>query len=678
MNITAKISGVIAWVNLAIWPLWVRIAIALCCAMCIVAYGAIRIGQEYRSTEIGNQLKAQSTRTLGLFAVGALEPVIIEDIAILKTLIHDTVELEQDIYSITVSNASGQQLVAWQQHETSQLEDSYSFERSIEFEGEQFGHITTVWDPSRLTASVDQKIAQDRLYLIASLVCLTVLSLFLLHVLVTSPLAKIDSRLRILSESTYDTHNLSPLKLSSSQEISRLASATNELEEAINVSKNMAIELEYQANHDHLTALENRSAFERVLSDRIANRTDQSPEETLLYFDLDQFKVVNDTCGHAAGDALLKQLSNLIKKLVKTGDTVARLGGDEFAILLHNTSLEDGIEVAEQIRTGIADFRFTWDSQAFNTEASIGVVGISSPDILFNELLAKADMACYEAKSSGRNRVHVFTEDDNVLSERQSQMTWIPRINEAVENSKLVLFGQSIEKAQPLPGTSPHIEMLVRMWDDDDNLIPPGAFLPAAERYGLISQIDRWVVTNTLDWMSEQQRVSGLSCVCAINISGASVCDDHFRTFLLSTLGSTDVTCENICFEITETAAVANLSTAVEFMHDIKKLGCRFALDDFGTGMSSFTYLKNLPVDFLKIDGAFVRDLLNDEVSQAMVRAMADISRVMNIQSIAEFVESDEIRLKLEEIGIDFVQGYGVGKPQPLADFTVRYLDKAA
>lgn len=667
-----------AQVSLAIWPLWARIAIALCCAMLLVAYGAIRIGQEYRAQEIGNQLEAQSSRTLGMFSVGALEPVISEDIAILKTLISETVNLEHDIHSISVTNASGQELAAWKKDNRSYLDNSVVFERSVDFEGENFGTITTVWDPARITQAVDTKIAKDRIYLIGSLFCLTVLSLVLLHVLVTSPLSKIDGRLRLLSESDSDTHNLPPLTYSSSKEISRLASATNELKEAINASKHLAIELEYQANHDYLTGLDNRSSFERVLSERLSNRNEASPEETLLYFDLDQFKVVNDTCGHAAGDALLKQLSTIVKKQVRPFDTVARLGGDEFAILLHETSLNKGIKVAEQIRSEIADFRFSWDNRSFNTEASIGAVGITSPDVLFNELLAKADMTCYEAKSAGRNRVQVFQEDDTVLSERQSQMTWIPRINDAVENSKLVLFGQAIEEAKPGIHSLLHIEMLVRMRDDDNNLIPPGAFLPAAERYGLISQIDRWVVSNTLEWMSEQQHQSGLTNICAINISGASICDDQFRKFLLSALNVTDVPGENICFEITETAAVSNLSAAVDFMLNLKEFGCCFALDDFGTGMSSFTYLKNLPVDFVKIDGAFVRDLLNDETSLAMVRAMADIAHVMNIRSIAEFVETDDIRCELENIGIDFVQGYGVGKPKPLDDFCTQQQRKAA
>lgn len=637
--------------------------------MVAVAVAMTHLGHEQRVEETGNQLKAQSLRTLEMVSAGALESVISEDIAVLDTLISETTALDDDIYSIRITNEVGQHLVSWTRPARFLPAGAYTFSGSIDFEGEKFGTVTAVWDPARLLAEVDKRLAAEQARLIFALLILTVLSLSLLHVLVASPLSKIAARLQMLSDDGAGGEDTKPLQLSSSREMAMLSVAVNDLGNAFANSRKLSVDLEHQANHDHLTGLENRSSFEKRLINRLAERYPGTQDDTLLYFDLDQFKVVNDTCGHAAGDALLRQLSALLISQFRPNDTFARLGGDEFAVLLPAVPVERGLQFAEHLRASVETFRFSWNDHIFAPEASIGAVAISGIQNTIEELMTAADIACYAAKNSGRNRVHLYEVDDAELSQRQTEMNWVPRIRNALETTGLVLYGQIIEPARLNTDDDPHIEVLLRMQDENNDLIPPGAFLPAAERYGLMPHIDRWVISNTLSWMAAHIVRAEKIPVCAINISGASICDDSFREFLLKTLSQTQVPHQNICFEITETVAVANLASAIEFMQMIKLRGCSFALDDFGAGMSSFTYLKNLPVDFVKIDGAFVRDLLNNETSVAMVKAMADISRVMQIKSIAEFVENDDVRNKLMHIGIDFVQGYGVGKPQPLPLF---------
>lgn len=653
-------------------PLWLQICIALISAMAMVGFATTRLGQETRELEIGDLLKAQSMRTLNIFSAGALEPVISEDIPALNTLISETIQTEQHLYSVDIYNPEDALLAAWKKPKSAVPINAYTFEHSIVFEGDLYGNIVTMWDPTRLEHDVSQRIAIERSRMLIALSALTALSLLLVYFFVTAPLSKIERRLRFLSDTDTTGDTGPPLTLSSSREIAVLSSAVNELEGAINASRMLAIELEYQASHDYLTGLDNRSSFEDIFKKRLESRHAESLDDMLLYIDLDQFKVINDTCGHAAGDALLIQLSNLLDKEFDDNDTFARIGGDEFAVLLVNRSLESGLDIAENMRNIVDVFRFTWQDRSFNTGASIGAIAITGVGTSIEELTSSADVACFAAKSAGRNRVHLFKHDDEELNERQSEMDWVPRIRSAIENSEFVLFGQVIETAVPTANSSHHLEVLIRM-NDGDKLVPPGAFLPAAERYGIITSIDRWVISSTLDWMEEQFQNTGFAPTCAINISGFSFGDNQFREFVLQALSKTDIPGEHICFEITETAAVTNLSNAIEFMEVVKQFNCKFALDDFGTGMSSFTYLKELPVDFVKIDGSFVKDILVDETCVAMVRSLADISSVMKIQTIAEFVENDAIRTKLQQLGVDYVQGYGVGKPKPLIEFNADY-----
>jgi diguanylate cyclase (GGDEF)-like protein/PAS domain S-box-containing protein len=424
-----------------------------------------------------------------------------------------------------------------------------------------------------------------------------------------------------------------------------------------------AAELTYQANHDALTGVLNRRAFESQLNNLIRNAVPQQ-RYAVLYLDLDQFKVVNDTCGHAAGDELISQISMILQQNVRGGDLLARLGGDEFGIVLMDCGDLVAIRIAEQLRESVASIRFVWAGQQFAVGVSVGMVAVTHDGSTLKEVMKAADAACYMAKEKGRNRVHVYRADDIELTVRHHEMTWVARIKDALERDRFCLYAQAIVSLQEGTGAGgKHVEILLRMLGDDDQPIAPMAFIPAAERYGLMTQIDRWVIRNTF-------KILALPDIdistCAINLSGGSIDDDHFFEYLLEQQHLHQVAWSMLCFEITETAAIASLSKAAALITRLRDLGCRFALDDFGTGMSSFSYLKHLPVDYLKIDGSFVKDMLTDPTDRAMVDAINNIGHVMGKQTIAEFVENDAILTCLRAMGVDYAQGYGIGKPEPL------------
>ena len=422
-----------------------------------------------------------------------------------------------------------------------------------------------------------------------------------------------------------------------------------------------AAQLSYQATHDELTDIMNRREFERRLCELLAAlRQGGGGEHAVLYLDLDRFKIINDTSGHAAGDELIKQVSQLLQATLRERDIVGRLGGDEFGIMLTQCSHEDALRVAEKVRKAVVELHFAWGVKSYRIGVSIGVVLLDSSSSSLKEVMKSADAACYMAKEKGRNRIHLYSDDDAELSVRQTEMEAVSRIRAALENDSFCLHLQTIAPLRP--GLRPHAEVLLRMLDEQGGLVPPMAFIPAAERYDLMPMLDRWVILHAFAALAQQP--PGTSW--AINLSGSSVCDEGLLEYVLEQQRTFGVALENVCFEITETAAVANLAQAATLIQDLQAQGARFALDDFGAGMSSFAYLKHLPVDYVKIDGSFIRGILHNPTERAMVESINQIAHVMGKQTIAEFVEDDAVLACLRNMGIDFAQGYGVGRPQPL------------
>jgi diguanylate cyclase (GGDEF)-like protein/PAS domain S-box-containing protein len=433
--------------------------------------------------------------------------------------------------------------------------------------------------------------------------------------------------------------------------------------------RGLAKKMSYQATHDSLTGLLNRREFESRLSRAIDITRKKSVDHALCYLDLDNFKVVNDTCGHTAGDELLKQLTIKLRMELREADTFARLGGDEFGILLEGCSIESARETAETIRRVVENFRFVWDNTFFRIGVSIGLVPISDNSGTLTDILSAADSACYVAKEQGRNRIHIYEPDDEAVAERHGQMQWVHRIQNVLEQNRFRLFFQPIAKLNrsPCEPITTHGEVLLRMLDENNKLVGPGSFIPAAERYLLMPAIDRWVVTNTFRMLTlDKKRVEEHVSTCCINLSGQSLSDERFMDFLVNEIRESGVTPRILCFEITETAVIANLSNASRFISTLREMGCRFALDDFGVGLSSFGYLKSLAVDYLKLDGCFVQNMVADNIDLAMVEAINQIGHTMDIKTIAEFVEDQETLEAVRAIGVDYAQGYIISKPVPI------------
>jgi diguanylate cyclase (GGDEF)-like protein/PAS domain S-box-containing protein len=427
--------------------------------------------------------------------------------------------------------------------------------------------------------------------------------------------------------------------------------------------KKAQAKINYQSTHDELTGLVNRREFERRMDQLLADAKENNQTHALCYMDLDQFKVVNDTCGHIAGDEMLKQISIVLQKVVRNSDTLARLGGDEFGILLANCSLDDALRLVNAIQTEVKDYLLIFNSHSFRVSASIGLVPITAKTVSSIELLKDADAACYMAKDSGRNRIHVQRETDEDLVKWHSETLWVNRIEKALDEDRFCLYAQSIV---PLNVSEEmHYELLIRMIDEQGDIVPPGAFLPSAERYNLMTKLDQWVIENAFQALAKNPDFRRkLSFIC-INLSGQSLVNDHFLDFVIQKLNDYRIQGKNICFEITETAAISNLLKADKFICKLRQFGCHFALDDFGSGLSSFGYLKSLPVNFLKIDGMFVKDMVKDPIDRAMVKSINEIGHVMGMQTIAEFVENDAIKAMLLEMNVDYAQGYGIHMPQP-------------
>ncbi len=429
-------------------------------------------------------------------------------------------------------------------------------------------------------------------------------------------------------------------------------------------SRELNRRLSYHASHDLLTGLVNRREFESRVERALKSAKARESSYALCYLDIDQFKIINDTCGHSAGDVLLGQVGALLKSKVRWRDTLARLGGDEFGILLEACSLDEALRTAEVLREAVRNFRFTWEDRVFRLGASVGVVPIAADNEDVASILSAADSACAAAKEAGRNRVHSFAENDIELMRRRREMQWAARINAALEEGRFELYRMQIQPLQrPEPGQ--HYELLLRMRDETGRMVSPDNFIAAAERYGLTPAIDRWVIENALRWLVSARPTSARSSPCARSIFPArALGDDKFLPFVIEQFQKSGIDASKICFEITETAAVASFSQANRFIQALRELGCRFALDDFGTGLSSFGYLKHFPVDFLKIDGSFVREILHDPIDREMVRSINEIGHLTGKKTIAEFAENAEIIQMLTSLGVDYAQGYGIAQPQ--------------
>ncbi|MES9991974.1 MAG: EAL domain-containing protein [Candidatus Thiodiazotropha sp.] len=456
------------------------------------------------------------------------------------------------------------------------------------------------------------------------------------------------------------------------QSITRLRDETGTLESLVLVfkdtsqSRKLAAQLNWQSSHDPVTRLYNRGEFDRQLARLLEQTAIEGGEHCLLYLDVDRFKIVNDNCGHAAGDELLRQLASLIKRSIRNSDLLARLGGDEFGILLCQCSIQAAERIAETIRHSVQGFRFVFGEKSFSQSISIGMVPIDKQSEDLEQVLSYADSACFSAKDEGRNKVHIFDPVSSPAAKRHGEAKWVTHIRSALEEDRFTLFVQPIKSINNTQA-SDHVEVLIRMLDDAGELILPGAFIPAAERFDLMPNIDRWVIDHLIHHIVSNRD----ECLAAgrrffVNLSGHSLCDDEVLQMILERIRQHQIPKGMLCFEVTETAAISNLTSAEHFMRTLQRFGCEFALDDFGSGLSSFGYLKQLPVEYLKIDGAFVKEMLENAIDDSMVDAINRIGHIMGLETIAEFVENERVLRRLQDMGIDYAQGFGVCRPFPI------------
>ena len=431
--------------------------------------------------------------------------------------------------------------------------------------------------------------------------------------------------------------------------------------------------LQFQSTHDKLTGLYNRHALERHIEALFSQQ--QSAEHSLLFVDVDQLKVINDTCGHEAGDEMLNQVATLIQDCIRVGDFLARMGGDEFAIVLANCPLAEATRIAENIRRKAEDHHFQYEGSSFNQSLCIGVTSSFTQQGNPSDFISTADAACYEAKETGRNRIVVSNFQATSPSTSRAEMHWVRRLNAAIKEDQFRLYFQPIVDITKQKQPPVHFEVLLRYLDENDKIIHPGFFLPAAERFHMSDQVDLWVVENILRLLDEAKpNLANMQC-CAINLSGHSFTSRRARDAIVDLVRNARTDKEKLCFEITETAAISNFVEAQTFIDELKAQGCHFALDDFGSGVSSFGYLKNMPVDFLKIDGSFVKEIAKNPIDRAMVDAMNRIGHDLHLKTVAEYVEDAEILKQLSDLNVDFAQGYHLAKPMPIGDLLQYYAD---
>ncbi len=435
---------------------------------------------------------------------------------------------------------------------------------------------------------------------------------------------------------------------------------------AVSDAKTLSYELSRQSRYDKLTGIFNRTEFERQLDDTLLSTNKTKGIHTLCVVDIDRFNVINDSCSQPAGDAFLLQIVKILKDKVRKHDVLARMEGDGFSILLKDCPIDEARNIATRIRESVSAFRFLWESRYYSVTCSIGLLQIEDNSEDVRSLMHKGENLCVLAKNMGGDRVYVYQSDDHDLKQHRSLAQWATRVGQALDEDRFKLFFQRIIPVNMAYSEGDHYELLIRMIDDDGSVIPPGLFLPAAEKYHLAVKLDRWVIKTTFDWLiAHPEHIVNLR-QCGVNLSGYSLGDEDMLAHICQTIDEHTGLATKICFEVTETAAIANLAKARNFIGELQERGCQFALDDFGSGLSSFAYLKNLPVNYLKIDGVFVRQIHSDHVDYAMVKSINDIAHVMGKETIAEFVENDQILSKLREIGVDYAQGYHINKPQPI------------
>ena len=543
--------------------------------------------------------------------------------------------------------------------------------------GQNIGNLSIYIDP---VLASEGFLDRSVLVLLSGLVrniLLAFILVFLFYKTTTKKVLAIAVALNNIDLTNQNKKSLSPINNKQKNELDDLGDSINRLldiiysdtlkreqrEQALHASQK---ELTYQANHDVLSGLVNRRGFELHLSYAMETKQAENAEHVFCYLDLDQFKVINDTCGHIAGDELLRQISQLLKKHVRKHDVLARLGGDEFGILMVNCDIENAKSIAQNLIDKVSRYRFLWEDKPFAISVSIGIAPVSDCINNANDLLRNADIACYAAKDAGRNCFRIYTESVLDIAKVHGEMQWVTKINWALENNKFCLYAQIIQPNVLNEHCGFHYEVLLRMIDETGLLISPNAFLPAAERYHLMTKIDKWVIRNQFDYLSRHPEHLAALELCSINLSGPSLTAPGFLQAVIDYLYYYQIPAEKICFEITETAAISNLTDATNFINEMHKKGCSFALDDFGTGLSSFAYLKYLPVDFLKVDGLFVKGIVDDPIDYAMVKSIHEVGRVMGKKTVAEFVENRDIELKLKGMGVDYSQGYGIARPCPI------------
>jgi len=613
-----------------------------------------------------------------------LVPLLLENqLASVYDNLNTLLENNQNWKSLILRDSNDVQLFPFNNQISINNVNSYHAVQDIVYLDHSLGTLYLTVDNTNIINTIN---TQQQFFLIALVLLLTLFTIaivMVLEVIVRQPLHYLAVASDKIAQGDFDIdlpkqHNDEVGKLIHSFSLMRysIRKYQSKLKVEINSHKKTARELfvekerfSYHATHDALTGLINRHEFDRRLTTALARTKTDKSEHAILYLDLDQFKVVNDTCGHIAGDELLRQLTTLLKNEIREGDTLARLGGDEFGVLLDFCQLPQAEQIAEVLRETIQDFRFTWNDNIFSIGASIGLVAIDENSEDLTSLLSTADTACYIAKERGRNRIHVYTPGNAELEKRKGEMQWVSTITKALEDNRFKLFYQPIVPVNRHRKVPDHVEILLAMTSEDGQTIPPGAFIPAAERFNLMESIDMWVIQNSLEYILKYNIARPEKPMTfSINLSGISLSNDAILAKIIELIEKFKLKHNTICFEITETAAIANLSNACTFIKELNHLGVQFSLDDFGSGLSSFAYLKNLPVNSIKIDGSFVKDINKDLMDFAFVKSINEIGHVMGMQTIAEFVENVSILKLLRDINVDFAQGYFIQRPEPLED----------